>query len=430
MAICAAERRFASGLLTSILFAFLLSGCEPSAPPFTCTDTIGCIEIAPGSPIKLGGLMALSGFEAPQGIDGSRAAELAFDDWDNQILGHPIALQAEDTECSGGGGMTAALKLVADPEVVAILAVSCSVASVPAAKIMSEAGLSMVSGDNTLPSLTSVAGEAGGDWQPGYFRTIHNDVDQGRAAATFAFQELGVRKVATIEADDPYTQGLAQVFAQVFTELGGDVVLATAVNKGDTNMEPVLTAVANSGAELLFFPIFHPEASYIVLQAKRVDGLDRLRLMGAEILLRPDFIDAVGTDGIGLYVVGPATPTGEAYDELVARYKAKHGEAPIGAYHAQSYDATHLLLGAIAAAAVQEEDGTLHIGRQALRDWLYAVDDFDGLTGRLSCDEFGDCGAARFDVMRLENPAAGLEGLTNHVIYSYGRDVSPQENDS
>ena len=169
MAIRAGERCLTSGLLTSILL-FLLSGCEPSAPPFTCTDTIGCIEIAPGSPIKLGGLMALSGFEAPQGIDGSRAAELAFDDWDNKILGHPIALQAEDTECSGGGGMTAALKLVADPEVVAILAVSCSVASVPAAKIMSEAGLSMVSGDNTLPSLTAVAGEAGGDWQPGYFR--------------------------------------------------------------------------------------------------------------------------------------------------------------------------------------------------------------------------------------------------------------------
>ena len=374
--------------------------------------------------------MALSGFEAPQGIDGSRAAELAFDDWDNKILGHPIALQAEDTECSGGGGMTAALKLVADPEVVAILAVSCSVASVPAAKIMSEAGLSMVSGDNTLPSLTAVAGEAGGDWQPGYFRTIHNDVDQGRAAATFAFQGLGVRKVATIDADDPYTQGLARVFAQVFTELGGDVVLATAVNKGDTNMAPVLTTVANSGAELLFFPIFHPEASYIVVQAKRVDGLDRLRLMGAEIQLRPDFIDAVGTDGIGLYLVGPAMPTGEAYDELVARYKAKFGEAPIGTYHAQSYDATHLLLGAIAGAAVQEEDGTLHIGRQALRDWLYAVDDFDGLTGRLSCDEFGDCGATRFDIMRLENPADGLAGFANSVIYSLGGEESTPDSGS
>ncbi|MCZ6807849.1 MAG: branched-chain amino acid ABC transporter substrate-binding protein [Deltaproteobacteria bacterium] len=378
------------------------------------------MDIAPGSPIKLGGLLALSGFEAPQGIDGTRAAELALEDWDRQILGHPIILLSEDTGCSEGGGATAALKLVADPDLVAILAVSCSSAAVPAAKIMSEAGLTMISGDNTLPSLTSVAGVRGADSQAGYFRTIHNDVDQGRAAASFAFQELGVRKVATIDADDPYTQGLAQVFARVFTELGGEVVLATAVNKGDENMEPVLTAVANSQAELVFFPIFHPEAGYVVTQAQQVPALDDVTLMGAEIQLRPDFIEAVGPAGIGLFLVGPATPTGEAYDDLVARYKAKYGEPPIGTYHAQSYDATHLLLSAIAATASQDEDGTLHVHRQALRDWLYAVEDFDGLTGRLSCDAFGDCGAARFNVVLFEDPRAGLEGLTSNVVYSFG----------
>ena len=52
----------------------------------------------------------------------------------------------------------------------------------------------------------------------------------------------------------PTPQGLAQVFARVFTELGGEVVLTTAVNKGDANMEPVLI-VRNAQAELMFFPI-------------------------------------------------------------------------------------------------------------------------------------------------------------------------------
>jgi branched-chain amino acid transport system substrate-binding protein len=418
MAICFAEHR-STVWFPLFLFALLLAGCEPSAPSFTCTDAIDCVDIAPGDPIKLGALLVLSGFEEPQGVDGLRAIELALEEHNNRVLGHSIALQTEDTGCTEGGGTTAALKVVADPEVVAILAVSCSVASVPAARLMSEVGLTMISGDNTLPSLTSVVGVQGTDWQPGYFRTIHNDVDQGRAAATFAFQELGVRKVATINDDDPYSQGLAQTFAQVFTELGGEVVLTTAVNKGDTNMQPVLTAVSRAQAELLFFPIFHPEASYIVLQAKQVEGLERLTLMGAEILFRPDFIEAVGTAGIGVCWVGPASPIGDAYDALVARYKAKNGEAPVGAYHAQTYDATKLLLSAIAAVAVQEEDGTLHIGRQALRDYLYATRDFEGLTGSLSCDAFGDCGAVRFNVVRLQDPEAGLAGLANSVIYSY-----------
>ena len=52
------------------------------------------------------------------------------------------------------------------------------------------------------------------------------------------------------------------------------------------------------------------------------------------------------------------------------------------------------------------------------RDWLYAVEDFDGLSGRLSCDVFGDCGAARFNVVRLEDPRVGLEGLFGNVVYS------------
>jgi len=38
-----------------------------------------------------------------------------------------------------------------------------------------------------------------------------------------------------------------------------------------------------------------------------------------------------------------------------------------------------------------DADGTVHIGRQALRDALYATKDFAGLTGSLSCDENGDC---------------------------------------
>jgi branched-chain amino acid transport system substrate-binding protein len=49
-------------------------------------------------------------------------------------------------------------------------------------------------------------------------------------------------------------------------------VLATAVNKGDTDMRPVLTEVQAAGAGLLFFPIFQPEADFIAKQAQEVLG--------------------------------------------------------------------------------------------------------------------------------------------------------------
>jgi branched-chain amino acid transport system substrate-binding protein len=340
-------------------------------------------------------------------------------DQNNELLGHPLELQSEDDLCSPEGGKVGAQKIVADPQIVAILGTSCSVAAVPAAEIMSEAGLVMVSGRNTAPSLTSIGSKRGPDWQPGYFRTAYNDEVQGRAAATFAFQELGVSRVATINDGDPYTQGLTNVFNQMFAELGGEIVLSATINKGETDMRPVLTAVAVSKAQLVFFPIFEPEGNLIVLQAREVEGLDDIILMSADGLLTNTFIEAVGRDGIGMYFAGPATPQGLTYDAFITKYKSTYGEPPIAALHAHAYDAANLVFKAIETAAVSDRDGTLHIGRQALRDALYATAGYQGLTGSLTCDEFGDCGAARFNVMRLDDPAAGLEGLEANVVYTF-----------
>jgi hypothetical protein len=52
-----------------------------------------------------------------------------------------------------------------------------------------------------------------------------------------------------------------------------------------------------------------------------------------------------------------------------------------------------MVLSAIEQVAIIQTDGTVNIGRQALRDTLYATQDFDGITGNLNCNEFGDCAA-------------------------------------
>lgn len=44
---------------------------------------------------------------------------------------------------------------------------------------------------------------------------------------------------------------------------------------------------------------------------------------------------------------------------------------------------------------------------------------YEGVTGRLTCDDFGDCGIARFNIVRLDDPNAGQEGLLSNVMYSH-----------
>jgi branched-chain amino acid transport system substrate-binding protein len=53
---------------------------------------------------------------------------------------------------------------------------------------------------------------------------------------------------------------------------------------------------------------------------------------------------------------------------------------------------------------------------------MYATAAFPGLTGSLTCDPNGDCGVARFAVVRLDEPALGLDGLRANVVYSYPPD--------
>jgi branched-chain amino acid transport system substrate-binding protein len=391
-----------------------------SGGSYTCDDSIGCVDIAPDAPLKIAALQSISGDTASLGTDQVRAVQIAIDDQGGKFMGHDISLEVEDDGCNSEGGTTGAQKIVSDPQVVGIIGTSCSGAAVPASQIMSQAGLVMISGSNTAPALTSVTGDSKGpSWQPGYYRTAHNDRFQGRAAATFVHDELGYTKAASINDGDPYTEGLTTVFDQVFKSLGGDNVQSTAVDKSQTDMRPVLTSVAAAGAQVVYFPIFEPAGDYIVKQSKDVEGFGNITLMGADGLLSDTFVKNVGQDGVGMYFSGPATPSGDAYAAFVQKYQTKFGEKPIQAFHAHAYDAANMLFAALKKVAVQDSDGTLHIPRQGLRDALYATKDFQGLTGSLTCDQYGDCGAPKINIVRLDDPSAGIEGLRGNVIKTY-----------
>jgi branched-chain amino acid transport system substrate-binding protein len=383
---------------------------EPTA------GALGTVEIAPGEPIKIASLQSISGATVSLGTDQVRGIEIAIEDF-GEIMGHPVELQSEDDGCAAEGGTTGMQRIVADPQVVGVIGTSCSGAGVPASQIASEAGLVMISGSNTSPSLTSdLEGNANDAFQPGYARTAHNDLIQGQAAAEYVFNELGLTKIATIHDGDPYTEGLATAMGNAFTELGGEIVLATAVNKGDTDMRPVLTEVAASGAELLYFPIFQPEADFIVKQARDIEGLTTATMMAADGVLSDTFVTIPETEG--MYFSGPAQPEGSAYEEFVAKYEEANGEKPIQAFHAHSYDAVTLLLTLIQQVA-EDRDGTLVIDREALRNALYETEGFEGLTGTITCDEFGDCADPKINILQNSEEAKTIDQVQQNVLFTF-----------
>lgn len=367
-----------------LLVALTIGACQPAAS-LECTDAIGCVELAAGDPVHLAYMLTVTGATATLGEDSLGGAQIAISER-SEINGHAVTLTGEDSGCSAEGGQTAATKIAADPTVVAIIGSSCSSEAFAGLPTISEAGMLMCSPSNTNPGLT----DPEGGWQPGYYRTAHNDKFQGRIAAEFAYNELGARTAATIHDGSPYADALQQVFADTFQELGGTVTFQGAVNVGDTDMRTILTSVAADSPDVLYFPIFEPEGPFIVSQAAEIAGLENTTLFGADGLLADTFPENSGENAVGMYLSGPYV-AGAEYDAFLQKWTDQIGGVPPSGFHAFAYDCTNMILDAITKVAQVGDDGTMLIGRQALRDAMTATSNFDGLTGNLACNATGDC---------------------------------------
>jgi branched-chain amino acid transport system substrate-binding protein len=394
------------------------------APTDTAPEAgaLGAVTVAPGEDIQIRSLQAISGDVAFLGVPNLRGTELAVVDY-GPIKGHDVSVGTPlDDLCSSEGGQAAGQTIASDEQVIGTIGTSCSAAATAAAPLISETGGVLISPSNTSPALTSdLEGTAGENYSVGYYRTAHNDLFQGAAVGAFVFNELGLTKVAAIHDGDPYTNGLATAFKNAFEELGGEVVAFTAVSEGDTDMTGVLTEVAAAAPEALYFPIFMPEGGFIAQQIGGIAGLEDTVLIGADGLLVDNFMEL--PESAGMYFSGPnldygtnASQIGTTADDFLTAYEAEYGESPSAAFWAHSYDATVLLLSAIDAVAIELDDGSLFIDRQALRDSLSSTSNFGGIIGTLSCDEYGDCGAQRISVVFHEDPSDIQTGKENIVF--------------
>lgn len=381
---------------------------QPAAPTeapaassdFTCDDAIGCVEIAAGDPIVIASALVISGENADLGLDSQRGVEIALK-MRGDVLGHKVELIKEDDGCSAEGGQTAATKIVANPQVVGAIATSCSGAGVPFSQTASAAGLVTISPSNTSPALT----DPNQAFYPGYARTAHNDLVQGAAMADYAYDVRGFTRAAAIHDGDPYTEGLAKAFSDAFTAKGGEIVAFEAEAADATNVEPLLTTIAAAKPEFLYFPVFIPLGTKIVNTAKTIPGLENVQLAAADGVQSPSFLENVVGTGEGMVVSGPDLAFSNTFyqDEFVPMYKADYGTAPTAPFHAHAFDATNMLLDAIEKVAKTNADGDLLIGRQALRDAVYATSGMQGITGTLTCDQFGDCADPKISVSEIQN---------------------------
>ena len=395
-------------LMPPVMLIVLVSAYVLASPAGETTGrsgaggSLGAVEIGAGEAVQIRSLLSHTGADS-LGASLRYGIELAVRDY-GDLHGHAIELgDPRDSGCAPEVGRAGARRITADARVIGVIGTSCSAAAVAVSPLLSTAGLVLVSPSNTSPRLTSdLAGNAGPDHHPGYFRVSNNDLYGALAVADFAYGELGLRRMAAIHDGDPYTTALVDAFGAAFRDRGGELVADAGIDKGDTDLTPVLEEFAAAGPDGLFFPLFVAEGSAFAAQARAIDGLRDATLITGAALLVSEFLGLPHSEDI--YFAGPESShggsvnaaTGRDAAAVLAEFQDTYG-APTSPYWAFAYDAATLLLNAIETAAVAEND-MLTVDRAALRNALTATRNFQGITGVFSCDAFGDCGTGRINI--------------------------------
>lgn len=386
-----------------------------------CPDPLGCVYVPAGEPVEIGLLQTFGeGMSDISGIDQVRGVELAVAEQE-RILNHPIITNSQDELCSGEGGVGGASILLENPQIVGVIGTTCDEAAIAAAPLFSEAGWVLISGANSNAELTQFQGEPGAAHVPGYFRTIPNNEWQGQVAAAFVRQELGISRVATLYTETFYGGQLRTIFNTTVANLGGSVAVDIPLVLNDQGWADIVQTLLEAEIELIYLPVGYSSTIDAVIRIRTTPELEHVLLMASTTALSETFLGSVGEYGVGLYAAAPLAPTNDRYNNYRDLFRAAYQTEPTDAidFSVYAYDATYLLFQAIEQVAQVGEDGSLLIGREALREAIAATHAYPGAAGELFCDVWsqGDCGNPVIAISRLEDPNTGLDAFRHNTVY-------------
>lgn len=191
------------------------------------------------------------------------------------------------------------------------------------------------------------------------FRVCFTDPMQGVYAADFISDNAIATKVAIIyDKSNDYSVGIHDNFVSRAGEVGIDVVTDQAfTSQSNIDFSVQLQAVKDSGAELVFLPIYAQEAAYILTQAKSAgieatffgcDGLDG-------ILTKIGEGNTDACEGVMLLTPFAADAQDEKTVSFTTKYKEQFGETP-DQFAADAYDAVYAIKAAMEQAGITDLD--------------------------------------------------------------------------
>jgi branched-chain amino acid transport system substrate-binding protein len=295
---------------------------------------------------------------------------------------YKVELIIEDNESKAESAVKVNTKLITVDEVLAVVGPQSSKQAVPAGGKANELGTPMFSPWSTNPNTTKN--------RPYVFRGCFLDPFQGPVVAKFAKEEYGFTKAAVLyDVSSDYPKGLAEFFKVAWEELNGagSVLAYESFTSKDDDFSAQLTKIIDSGAEFMFTPQYYNEVALIVQQAHQM-GWDK-PIVGTDSWGSAETVKLCGQDCYGLFFSThyAAAGTKGATKAFIDRYEKEHGYVPDDVA-ALTWDAMRIVQTAIEGTGVIT--GDIKIDREAVRNALVTIKDFDGITGSMTFTQEGD----------------------------------------
>jgi len=257
----------------------------------------------------------------------------------------------------------------------------CAKIEVPTLNQDSTGPMLMVSHANTNPGLTKTwdTGEPDKYFPTGtrnYARVVTTDDYQGQGAATYAAEDLKVKKAYVLNDNQTYGLGVAKAFASAAAKEGIEIVGEQAWDAKQPNYTALYQAVKASGADMVYLGgIYDNNGGQVVKDKVAVLGANdgAVKLFAPDGFTGyPDFLKLKESEGTYLSFAGLTTSqlreAGGAGAKLLDAYKTKYGADPSTNYALYGVSAVQVIL-----EAIKKSDGT----RKGVRD---AVFEGDGIT--------------------------------------------------
>ncbi|MFD9094015.1 branched-chain amino acid ABC transporter substrate-binding protein [Streptomyces collinus] len=309
----------------------------------------------------------------------------------NYVKGVTFKIEAKDDQAQPSSGQTNATGFVGEKDVLGVVGPLNSSVAQSMQKVFDDAKLVEVSPANTSPDLTQ-----GPDWRKSktrqyksYFRTATTDAIQGPFAAQYVFNKAKKKKAFVIDDKKTYGAGLAGTFTDEFKKLGGKIVGTEHINPDTKDFSAVATKVKNSGAQVVYYGGEYPQAGPLSKQIKAAGA--KIPLVGGDGIYADDFIKLAGASGTGDLAtsVGAPVETLDSAKAFVDNYKAAGYKEAYAAYGGYSYDSAWSIIEAV-KKVVDDNGGKLPSDARAKVTAAMQSVSFDGVTGKVSFDEYGD----------------------------------------